>query len=136
VLTGYAALYRLFLDLEVTIHHQIAEFDEVVTRKPYRATHRGTFLDTAATGRVVDSRERHPQAADGQYVECWVRAVAFLSSQDYCSPGELIEADPEYRSCGPELGHLGRLPRLERVIRLAVAQTCSPSRVCRFETNV
>jgi hypothetical protein len=54
VLTGYAALYRLFLDLEVTIHHQIAEFDEVVTRKPYRATHRGTFLDTAATGRVVE----------------------------------------------------------------------------------
>jgi hypothetical protein len=32
--SGYAALYRLFLDLEVTIHHQVAEFDEVVTRKP------------------------------------------------------------------------------------------------------
>jgi predicted ester cyclase len=32
----------------------LLNFDEVVTRKPYRATHRGTFLDTATTGRVVE----------------------------------------------------------------------------------
>jgi predicted ester cyclase len=41
-------------DLEATIHDQVAEFDEVVTRKSYRATHRGTFLDTPATGRMVE----------------------------------------------------------------------------------
>ena len=38
-----------FPDLKVTIHDQVAEGDEVVTRKSYTGTHRGTFLGVPAT---------------------------------------------------------------------------------------
>jgi predicted ester cyclase len=57
------------------IRHQVAEFDQVVTPKPYRATHRGTFVGVPATGRVVEFNVIDiVKLRYGQYVEHWACA--------------------------------------------------------------
>lgn len=49
---------------------QVAEFDEVVTRKTYRATRQGTFLGGPATGRTVAFNAIDLlNLRDGRYVE-------------------------------------------------------------------
>lgn len=67
-----------FPDLKVTIHDQVAEGDQVVTRKSYQATHQGTFLGVPATGKkisfaVIDIIKLR----DGKYVEHWASADMF-----------------------------------------------------------
>ena|SRR5271156_4667817 len=64
-----------FPDLTVTIHDQVAEGNEVVTRKSYTGTHRGTFLGVQATGKAV----QFPvidilKLRGGRYVEHWACA--------------------------------------------------------------
>jgi predicted ester cyclase len=64
-----------FPDLKVTIHDQVAERDEVVTRKSYSATHLGVFLGVAPTGRLVEfSVIDILKLRNGQYVEHWACA--------------------------------------------------------------
>ena len=64
-----------FPDLKVTIHDQVAEGDEVVTRKSYTGTHRGTFLGVAATGKAVQFAVIDIlKLRDGHYVEHWACA--------------------------------------------------------------
>jgi steroid delta-isomerase-like uncharacterized protein len=64
-----------FPDLTVTIHDQVAEGDEVVTRKSYIGTHRKTFLGVPATGKSVQfSVIDILKLRDGQYVEHWACA--------------------------------------------------------------
>lgn len=59
-----------FPDRAVTIHDQIAEGDEVVTRKSYAATHEGTFLGVPATGKRVQFTVIDViRLCDGRYVE-------------------------------------------------------------------
>lgn len=48
---GY--LRTAFPDLRVTVHEQIAEGDQVVTRKTLQGTHRGEFMGRPGTGRSV-----------------------------------------------------------------------------------
>lgn len=67
-----------FPDLRVTIHDQVAEGDQVVTRKSYQATHQGTFLGVPPTGKkvsfgVIDIIKLR----DGKYVEHWASADMF-----------------------------------------------------------
>ncbi|WP_022891293.1 ester cyclase [Agromyces subbeticus] len=71
-------LRSAFPDLEVTVHDQLAEGDQVVTRKSYTGTHRGAFLGVPATGRrvqfgVIDIIILR----DGRYVEHWANADLF-----------------------------------------------------------
>lgn len=59
-------------DLKVSIHDQVTEGEEVVTRKSYSATHQGTFLRVAPTGNfaefgVIDILK----LCDGKYIEHW-----------------------------------------------------------------
>src|SRR5271156_1889173 len=64
-----------FPDLTVTIHDQVAEGDEVVTRKSYTGTHRRRFLGVRATGKVVQfSVIDILKLRGGQYVEHWACA--------------------------------------------------------------
>lgn len=72
-----------FPDLVVTIHDQLAEDDKVVTRKSYRATHRGDFLGVPATGRTVDFAVTDViRLRNGRYVEHWAIAdMAGLRAQ-------------------------------------------------------
>jgi predicted ester cyclase len=61
-----------FPDLVVTVNDQVAEGDEVVTRKWLQATHLAPFMGIAATGRrvgfgVIDII----RLRDGKYVEHW-----------------------------------------------------------------
>ena len=67
-----------FPDLEVTIHDQVAEGDQVVTRKSYSATHQGEFMGVPATGKkisfaVIDIIKLR----DGKYIEHWASADMF-----------------------------------------------------------
>ena len=59
-------------DLVVTIHDQVAEGDQVTTRKTISGTHRGSLLGVAATNRsvaieVIDI----VRLQAGRYVEHW-----------------------------------------------------------------
>lgn len=64
-----------FPDLTVTIHDQVAEGDEVVTRKSYTGTHSAPFLGVPATGRRVEFTVTDIiRLRDGRYVEHWANA--------------------------------------------------------------
>jgi predicted ester cyclase len=64
-----------FPDIKVTIHDQVAEGDEVVTRKSYTATHQGPFLGVEPTGRSVEfSVIDILKLRDGKYVGHWACA--------------------------------------------------------------
>lgn len=64
-----------FPDLEVTLHDQVAEGDKVVTRKSYKATHKGAFLGVPATGRRVEFAVMDIiRLRDGKYIEHWASA--------------------------------------------------------------
>ena len=69
----FATVLRPALEgLAVVIHDQIAEGDKVVTRKAFKATHTGPFMDVPATGKsitfpVVDI----VRLRDGKYIEHW-----------------------------------------------------------------
>ncbi|HVY22705.1 MAG TPA: ester cyclase [Steroidobacteraceae bacterium] len=61
-----------FPDLKVEIHDQIAEGDKVTTRKTIHATHQGTLMGIAATGRAVSIDVIDiVRIADGKYAEHW-----------------------------------------------------------------
>ena len=49
----FAGLHAAFPDLRVTIHEQIAEGNQVMTRKTFEGTHGGTFLGIPATGNKI-----------------------------------------------------------------------------------
>lgn len=65
-------LHPAFSDLRVEVYDQIAEGDKVVTRKAFKATHTGMFMDVAPTGKaitfpVIDII----RLRDGKYIEHW-----------------------------------------------------------------
>jgi len=62
-----------FPDFHAVIHDQIAEGDEVVTRKTFFGTHQGEFLGIPATGKEVsiDLIEILRIADDGKIQEHW-----------------------------------------------------------------
>jgi len=49
----FAGLHVAFPDLRVTIHEQIAEGNQVVTRKTFEGTHGGPFMGIPATGNRI-----------------------------------------------------------------------------------
>ncbi|HEX9458291.1 MAG TPA: ester cyclase [Thermoanaerobaculia bacterium] len=49
----FAGLRTAFPDLRVTIDEQIADEEKVATRKTFRGTHHGPFMDIPPTGRPV-----------------------------------------------------------------------------------
>lgn len=49
----FAGLRAAFPDLRVTIHEQIAEGNQVVTRKTFEGTHGGAFMGIPATGNKI-----------------------------------------------------------------------------------
>jgi predicted ester cyclase len=70
--THFRHLFAAFPDLQVTIHNQVAEGDNVVTYKTFRGTHQGAFMGVAPTGRpitfdVIDIL----RLQDGRVVEHW-----------------------------------------------------------------
>ena len=61
-----------FPDIKVEIYDLLAEDDKVVAHKTFRATHKGDFLDMAATNKevaidVIDI----VRLRDGKYIEQW-----------------------------------------------------------------
>lgn len=63
-----------FPDMHIVIEDTIAENDKAATRGHFTATHKGTFLNTPATGKAVtvgyiDIWKAH----DGRFVENWVQ---------------------------------------------------------------
>jgi predicted ester cyclase len=61
-----------FPDLTIEIHDQVAEGDKVTTRKSITATHLGSLMDIAPTGKrikidVIDI----VRIKDGKYLEHW-----------------------------------------------------------------
>lgn len=49
----FAMFYRAFPDLHVVVHDQVAEGDQVVTRKTFHGTHQGDLMGIPPTGRPV-----------------------------------------------------------------------------------
>lgn len=49
----FTQLFTAFPDLHVTIQHQVAEDDLVMTHKTFTGTHRGTFMGMAPTDRQI-----------------------------------------------------------------------------------
>jgi steroid delta-isomerase-like uncharacterized protein len=49
----FTQMFAAFPDLRVTIHHQVAEGDLVMTHKQFQGTHHGPFMGVAPTGKVV-----------------------------------------------------------------------------------
>lgn len=49
----FAQLFAAFPDLQVTIQHQVAEADLVMTHKQFIGTHRGALMGVAATGKRI-----------------------------------------------------------------------------------
>jgi steroid delta-isomerase-like uncharacterized protein len=61
-----------FPDLHETIEDAIAEGDRVVTRSPYRGTHKGSFQGIPTTGKQVTITGIHlTRVVDGKMVEDW-----------------------------------------------------------------
>ena len=59
-------------DIEVTIHHQVAEGDLVATRKEISGLHTGSFMGIAPTGKKVTINVMDfIRLKNGQYVEHW-----------------------------------------------------------------
>lgn len=49
----FTMFFNAFPDVHVTIHDQIAEGNQVVTRKTFRGTHKGEFMGMLPTGKQV-----------------------------------------------------------------------------------
>jgi len=49
----FAMFFNAFPDLRVVIHDQVAESDDVVTRKTFHGTHQGDLIGIPPTGRSV-----------------------------------------------------------------------------------
>ena len=63
---------QAFPDLRVEIYQQIAENDLVFTRKTFHATHLGTFMGIAPTGRKVFMNVMDIiRIKNGKYIEHW-----------------------------------------------------------------
>jgi len=68
----FTQLFAAFPDLQVTIHHQVAEHDLVMTHKQFTGTHRGAWLGVAATGnRITFTVIDILRIEEGQIVEHW-----------------------------------------------------------------
>ncbi len=68
----FTQMFAAFPDLQVTIQHQVAEGDLVMTHKQFSGTHQGTFMGVAPTGKqitfaVIDIL----RVADGKIIEHW-----------------------------------------------------------------
>ena len=68
----FAMFFSAFPDLHVVIHDQVAEGDQVVTRKTFHGTHLGDLMGITPTGRpvafdVIDILRVH----DGKITDHW-----------------------------------------------------------------
>jgi len=72
-----------FPDLTVVIHDQVAENDQVTTRKSFHATHKGDFMGVPATSKpVIINVIDVVRLRDGQFIEHWgVADMAGLMAQ-------------------------------------------------------
>jgi predicted ester cyclase len=62
-----------FPDVEFTVHHLMAEDDHVMARWSYVATHTGTFLGIAPTGkRITDVGMNLFRLENGKIAEFWI----------------------------------------------------------------
>jgi len=50
---SFRQLFSAFPDLRVTIEHQVAEGDTVMTHKRFYGTHLGSFMGTAPSGKSI-----------------------------------------------------------------------------------
>jgi steroid delta-isomerase-like uncharacterized protein len=82
VLALFGMLFGAFPDLRAEIHQQLAEGDDVITRKTFHGTHRGDFMGIPPTGAevafdVIDI----VRVRDGKIVEHWnvVDAMALMT---------------------------------------------------------
>ena len=66
------ATFAAFSDLVVTVHDQVAEDDEVVTRWSATGTHDGDFVGVPASGRLITVTGIHiHRVRHGRLVEHW-----------------------------------------------------------------
>ena len=49
----FAQMFAAFPDMQVTIEHQVAEGDLVMTHKNFAGTHRGSFMGVPPTGKQI-----------------------------------------------------------------------------------
>lgn len=49
----FQQMFMAFPDLQVTIQHQVAEGDLVMTHKTFTGTHQGQFMGVAPTGKAI-----------------------------------------------------------------------------------
>jgi predicted ester cyclase len=72
-----------FPDIAFTLHDVLVDGDRVMTRGTFTGTHRGDFNGIPATGRRVEVAWMDMwRAADGRFVENWVRIdMASMLSQ-------------------------------------------------------
>jgi predicted SnoaL-like aldol condensation-catalyzing enzyme len=81
-------LRKAFPDIKVEIYDQIAEGDKVVTHKSIHATHKGDFLDMAATNKevLIDIIDI-VLLKDGKFIEQWTlmdldKVMAHIDDQE------------------------------------------------------
>lgn len=116
-----AVMRPAFPDLTVTIHDQVAEGDEVVTRKSYSGTHQGTFLGVPATGNAIEFAVIDIlKLRNGQCVEHWARPDMVDLLDQLKSPS--IPQNTASNS-GHELGNRGRIAPAEAGVAAALPDT-------------
>ena len=83
----FSAFRAAFPDVKAIIHDQFADGDVVITRKSYRGTQAGPWMDIPPTNKVVDIAVIDIiRLRDGKQIEHWANADLFGLLQQLKAP--------------------------------------------------